>query len=408
MTEPSKRPARGVAIAVLLAAAWAAAAPAAVAPEAAIVAQSEIPEDRLLDVGIQVLDPGIPAAERAALEDEGIFEEIRKSEARFVPVRLMETLQATGQWGAVRVVPAGVDSVDLVVSGKILESTGLELALEIAAVDATGHRWLEKKYKQKADPLAYEAGDEALGREPFQNLYNRIANDLLAAREKRDDPELRQIREVARLRFAAELVPDAFDGYLGRDRRGRTVVERLPAEDDAMMARVAEVRDRDYLFIDTLNEHYAGFSARMAGPYDDWRQYTYEEETKLRKLKRQARLQKILGAVAVVGGILANDGSREGRVISEAGVVGGVIAIRSGIFKTQEAKLHRETLRELAASFDAEITPVLVEVEGQTLRLQGSVETQYARWRELLREIFVTETGLPVDPDTGGLASAEH
>jgi hypothetical protein len=39
--------------------------------------------------------------------------------------------------------------------------------------------------------------------------------------------------------------------------------------------------------------------------------------------------------------------------------------------------------------------PLLVDVEGQTLRLEGSAETQYAEWRRLLSEIFVTETGLP-------------
>jgi len=40
-----------------------------------------------------------------------------------------------------------------------------------------------------------------------------------------------------------------------------------------------------------------------------------------------------------------------------------------------------------------------VEVEGQTLRLEGSVETQYSEWRRLLAQIFAAETGLPVDPD---------
>ena len=40
--------------------------------------------------------------------------------------------------------------------------------------------------------------------------------------------------------------------------------------------------------------------------------------------------------------------------------------------------------------------PLLVEVEGKVLQLTGSVESQYASWRELLREIFATETGLPV------------
>ena len=42
---------------------------------------------------------------------------------------------------------------------------------------------------------------------------------------------------------------------------------------------------------------------------------------------------------------------------------------------------------------------VIVEVRGQTLRLSGSAETQYQEWQRLMREIWVTETGLPVDPN---------
>ena len=45
--------------------------------------------------------------------------------------------------------------------------------------------------------------------------------------------------------------------------------------------------------------------------------------------------------------------------------------------------------------------PVLIEVEGRTVKLEGSAETQFGEWRRLLREIFAAETGFPLDPDTG-------
>ena len=76
-----------------------------------------------------------------------------------------------------------------------------------------------------------------------------------------------------------------------------------------------------------------------------------------------------------------------------------VMTIASGIEKGKESQIHIEALKELAASFDAEVSPMLVEVEGQTLRLEGSAETQYAEWRRMLNEIFTAETGLSVDPD---------
>jgi hypothetical protein len=39
--------------------------------------------------------------------------------------------------------------------------------------------------------------------------------------------------------------------------------------------------------------------------------------------------------------------------------------------------------------------------------LSGSVEAQYAEWRTLLRQIFESETGMPVDPNAGDSVAAE-
>ena len=52
------------------------------------------------------------------------------------------------------------------------------------------------------------------------------------------------------------------------------------------------------------------------------------------------------------------------------------------------------------------MAPILVDVEGHTLRLAGSAEAQYQNWRELLREMFIADTGLPVDPNTGATLPA--
>jgi hypothetical protein len=103
------------------------------------------------------------------------------------------------------------------------------------------------------------------GRDPFQVLYNRIANDLVRAREKRKPQELAEVREVARLRFAASMAPDPYAAYLAAGKKGRTRVERLPAADDPMIARISAIRDRDHMFVDT-STYYADFYARMDGP----------------------------------------------------------------------------------------------------------------------------------------------
>lgn len=362
----------------------------------ALQAQSEVDEGLLLDVGIQILDPGLPEEDEDALEEQRIFADVRKSEARFLPYHLKNTLEATGHWGAVRVIPRTIEAGDLLVSGEILLSNGKTLAIRLNAVDSTGVVWLEKKYKEEADPAAYD-DDTIESFDPYQNVFNRIANDLVEFREKLTAEEVEQIRETTWLRFAADLAPTVFGDYVSINKKGRVELERLPAGDDPMLERLAGVRERDYLFVDTLNQYYDDFYRRMGNPYFNWRKNSYDELIMLRGIRREALAQKLFGIALIGVAVVASDPG-----VAGAAGAGGAIVVKSGFEKSKEAKLNKEALKELAASFDAEIAPVLVEVEGQTLRLEGSAETQFAEWRRMLADIFETETGLPPRPDAEG------
>jgi hypothetical protein len=362
----------------------------------AIQAAQEIPQDQLLDVGITIFDPGLPPEGEPVPDD--VFPELRKAESRFQSIQLMETMQSTGQWGAVRVLPAGHGTTDLRVSGTILQSTGLKLALDIRAVDARGREWLERRYRTQADEAVY-LGSELPKSDPFQSLYNEISNDLLEVRKKLRAGELQEIRQVSRLQFAANLAPEPFEDYLTTDKKGRVKVKRLPALGDPMMVRVDTIRASENLFIDTLDQNFAAFFAKMEAPYASWRKYTYEEEKAYKALKRKALTQQILGGLAILGAALADPGSPVASVARDAAMIGGMAAIHAGIATSKEAKIHAEAIRELAASVETELQPIVIEVRGQTLRLSGSAATQYQEWQRLMREIWVTETGLPVDPN---------
>jgi hypothetical protein len=371
----------------------------------AVQAQAEIADDVLLDVGIQIFDPGLPEEDEDALEEEWVYAGVRKSEARFIPYHLKNTLEATGQWGAVRVVPPGVDAGEVNISGEILLSTGRALVLQVRITDSIGRVWRERKYKHEVDPLAYKKDETAGDQDPHQDLYNRIANDMLAERQRLDTDEIHALREMTWLRFAADLVPVAFEDYLRVNKKGRYKIAKLPAQSDPMLDRLAQVRERDYMFVDTLNEYYADFYARMGDSYDKWRSNSYEEQMALREIRREALMKKISGGLMLFGAAFADGGSGASRVARDAAAIGGALVLKDGIDTGKEAKLNVEALRELAASFDAEIEPVLVEVEGQTLRLEGSAEAQFEEWRRLLAQIFAAETGLPVDPNTGAQLS---
>lgn len=378
------------------------------APTKVIQASHEVPEDQLLDVSIEVFDPGVPdPGEVSPKKMDGIYPDVRKSEARYVPMQLKETLQSTGFWGAVRVVPEGASSAEVTVSGLLVKSTGKDLVVEIRVFDVSGKEWLEKKYKQEANPFVYI--DEKQGHlDPFQGLYAQIANDMLRRLQKFDPEKLRELRRVSELRFASALAPADYEEYLGVNRKGRYEVERLPAQDDPTMIRVAQIRERDYMFVDTLNEYYSEFCVSMEEPYDNWRAFSYEEQVALAELRRQARMRKIIGALAILGAVTASPGSGLEAAARDAALIGGIAAVQSGIAKGKEAKIHAEALRELANSFGIEVAPMVVEVEGESVRLTGTREEQYTAWRELLGQIYAAETDLPQDPNTASERAVEE
>ena len=365
-------------------------------PTQAIQATQEIPQEQLLDVGIAVFNPGLPPEGQPIPDD--VFPELREAEARYFAIQLKNTLQGTGQWGAVRVLPGDHGITDLKVTGTILLSTGSKIALDIRAVDATGRKWLEDRYRAEADALVY-LNTEGNQKDPFQALYNEISNDILRARQKHSESQLATIRQVSRMRFAADLAPQPFEEYLTKTKKGRISTKRLPALDDPMMTRVDDLRASENLFVDTLDQYFESFYDRMVNPYGSWRKYTYEEEQAYKALRKKAMTQKILGGLAILGAVLADPGSPAAGAVRDMAMIGGMAAIHAGIATSKEAKIHVEALKELSASVEAELEPIVIEVEGQTLRLTGSAETQYEEWRRLLQEIWATETGLPRDPN---------
>lgn len=379
---------------------------AAAGDDTLVLPKGEIPDDRLVDVAIDLFSPGISDEPASPLLEKGIRFAVRKSEARYVPIHLRNTLQSSGQWGAVRVVPGGAGWAEVLVTGEIEKSNGKDLEVRVTARDAAGRKWLERTYKERADTTAYAKDRPVDGRDPFQNLYNRVANDLAKARDKRKAKDLAEMREVAGLRFAAAMAPDPYAAYLETDRKGRSKATRLPAEDDPMIARIAQIRQRDHLFVDTLNEYYSDFYARMDKPYDDWRAYAYQEQAALDSINRASTLKKILGGIAILGGILLDPRDDPGGV-KDVMILGGIAAVQSGFEDGKEKGIHKAALTELADSFEGELTPLLVDVDGKVVQLTGSAEAQFAKWRELLQQIAETDAPLPADINLVPMAPAE-
>ena len=359
-------------------------------PEKIIQQPLQVPEDQLLDVGIGIFNPGVDAISKS---EEGVYPKIREAEARFMPFKLMETLQQSGNWGIVRVIPDKQSEMDVWVDAEILKSDGETMELQVKVQDSSGKKWYSKRYSQVASKYSY---DHAItkGIEPFQGIYNQIANDMLLHHQRFSPEEIKAIRVITELKFAKRFSPDAFGEHLGVTDRGYYYVTRLPADDDPVLQRIKQIRERDYLFVDTLQEYYGTFVRQMEDPYREWRKAYYEEGQALREVRSQANARLIGGALAVLGGILAQGvDSRTARTAGAVGIGAGATAIMSGLNKREEAKVHSEALEEISASMDAEIEPHTIGLENRTVTLSGSVNEQYAQWQEILKDIYETETG---------------
>lgn len=371
-----------------------------VEPTEVIRAERTLPEADLLDVGIQVFETAAisPQAAREKRTDPKILE----AEARFIPYHLKKTLQETGQWGTVRVLPARAEEADVSVSGKLLESNGEKLRVEVKVVDATGRTWFHNEYTAEATEKSYEALDKKRDRDPYQDLYNQVANDMLAYRQQLKAAEVAEIRQVALLKFARSLVPYAFSSYLVQDRDGMFKVRGLPADNDPMFERVNRIRAREHMFIDTVNIYYGNLYDDMRQPYGQWRQSYLKELNLKRELERKVWERRMLGIAAIVGAAVigSNSNSVGSSVARDVLIIGGYEAFRSSMQIANDARVHEAALKELGVSFKGDVAPVLDEVEGRTVKLSGSVDAQYAEWRRTLRELFTAETGLPATAAT--------
>lgn len=369
-------------------------------------AAGELPDAERLDVGIMLFDAGIEAGSEVD-EKKLIFPEVRQAEARYMPYQLKTTMESSGQWGSVWVVPERSDAVDLTVWGRIDKSDGLDVVLRVGAWDATGREWLNKKYSTTVPEKAYSKYREA-GQDPYQSLYNEIANDLLEVRNGMSAKELATVRDVAELRYGAALVPAAFADSLEQDKSGNYKLRRLPAADDPMVARMRAVREREYALADTLNEYYANLYYELAKPYEDWRKMSREEMIRYQDLRRSAFIRGTAGALALLAAVLYEGGGGDNGAITMAGVYGGFEGIKSALEKRAESNVSRDALKEAGAGFNAEAEPLVVEVEGQTRRLTGTAEARYTEWRRLLREIYSVETGIPLPepPETAATTGA--
>ena len=374
-----------------------------------VVATTSVEEALLLDVGIVEFDAQIPEGNRP--EKSGIYDDIRLAEAKYMPYHLKTTMQGVGYWGAVRVIPSEDAFTDVIVSGAIKRSDGEYIEIEFSVSDASGLHWFTRSYETQTGLTSYSKRRDRR-RDPYQKVFNDFANDLQQYVAAMPPQQLQRIRQISELKFFRDMSSVSYSGHLASDEDGILSVVRLPAENDPSVMRMRQIRERDRLVVDTLNEHYANFYYGIAIPYRNWRKNSRAETVKFRQEKRSAKIQALVGVVVLAGStqINTNSSSRNTNNINRAlqyqGISRGMNTVFGAMRRNRDAGLHLDAIAELSESFGNEAAPMVVNVEGQERRLTGTAEAQFESWRQLLREIYEAETGFSQAVEVGAPARA--
>jgi hypothetical protein len=374
-----------------------------------VVATTSLEEALLLDVGIVEFDARIPEGNRP--EKTGIYDDIRLAEAKYIPYHMKTTLQGAGHWGAVRVIPSEDAYTDVIINGAIERSDGEYIEVEISVSDASGRHWFTRSYETQTGLTSYSKRRDRR-RDPYQKVFNDFANDLQQYVAAMPPQQLQRTRQISELKFFRDMSPAAYNGHLASDKDGILSVVRLPAQNDPSVGRMRQIRERDRLVVDTLNEHYANFYYGIAIPYRNWRKNSRAETVKFRQEKRSAKIQALVGVVVLAGSTQINTSSSSrntnniNRALQYQGITRGLNTVFGALQRNRDAGLHLEAIAELSESFGNEAAPMVVNVEGQERRLTGTAEAQFESWRKLLREIYEAETGFSQAVDVGAPARA--
>lgn len=315
-----------------------------------------------LDLGIAVFDQGLGSAAGG----DPVFPSIRKAESLLLPVTLASVLEASGAVSIVRVVHSAQVQLPLLLEGEILRADGAVLELALTLRGADGRPLLQRAYRDEAEVADYPVGS---GKDPFDDIYRAIANDVQAALAALTPAQRDTLRRLALMRFAASLAPATFSRFIDRDARGRYTLASFPAHDDPMLRRLERLRRQDELFIDSVDERYGDLRDEVAQSYALWREYAFE----LRRYGENYR----------------------------AGVAGRKSSARRGSYAAMQqvyasyrkVKIQEEDLRGLVEGFGGESLETVLEVDDGIVRLRGSVAQRYDEWRRLLARIYGLETG---------------
>ena len=342
-----------------------------------------------LDINIVELDPGL-SGDDALDRENGLWPELRRAESRRFAVKMMRSLNETNAFANVTVTTSAEFLADVVIEGTVKESNGEDVHLLINAKDATGKPIIKNKlYKHRTNEYFYQ-NIRNKGKDPFDPLYRSIAGDIIKKLKKRN---LEQIQLVSDLRFAQKLNDMEFYDALDIE-NNRYSLGFVPALNDPMFIRAQNVQLKDAQFRNEMQKHYVSFTDTMDESYKIWQEAALTASKQKREAQRAAAGKAILGAliVAAAASSASSSDSYDYNYGPTVAATVGASLLVSAVGDARQARVHESTINEVSKSFDGEIAPQVVEMEGLQVKLEGNIQNQFDQWQTILADIYESES----------------
>jgi hypothetical protein len=354
-----------------------------------------------LDVVIPIFDPGLPKEPSDNAEDK-IWPELRRAESRRFAVKLKDALEATEQFGAVRVTPDATATGDIYILGFIEESNGEDVEIKLQGYDISGKNWFSKSFDHEVQQEFHE-NIRNNGKDPYDPVFEKAAKYIVEELDDHNSKELEGLKHLADIRFGASMSEETFAQHMKMD-DGQIKLIGLPSDDDPVLRRTRAIRIRDQLFVDRIQTNFEGFSRSMQTSYLVWQEQALLELKAAQAAQNETTQQAIFGVLAIGVAVLAaaassRSSAQGNHASSTAAATGAVVAgiagakLLSDSFQTsKEAKVHRDAIAELGKSIDMELAPQVVAFEKETVKLSGTAKEQFAQWRAFLKKIYALES----------------
>lgn len=366
-----------------------------------------IPQLRL---AIPVLDPGIPESTQSQKE-QGIWPELRKAEAVRCAFKLKQWIHRYNQFDSIVISADASISADIYLIGRIVESDGETMRIAYQVVDARGVAWTEERTKKHRVEEGWHDRYGNTDRDPFDSLYNKIAEDVYeqlkdrgkahvdqleqnekVGSDKATYSELQLITTTRDLAFASFVSPEYGDFLKVEGRHYK--IQYAPDEQAESWRRIQTIMRREDEFAQVIEDYYEGFRDQIETDYDKWQEETFPVARDIRLAKRGRTVKALVGAALVVASVAAaedgaaNDGDRSAENAAVAGVLAGGALIGAAFRDNHVHKQAVDEINELSRSLHNSIRPTRIDLSGKVVTLTGTVQDQFGQWRSMLADIF--------------------